>query len=225
MFDEMLKLAAFGESVPGNGDACSRVETVRDADACHLPTVPSASAEASSAPSGLNVTRREAGLVGTAGGTTRLVLATVGPGTLPDKATWYLATTCPAPAARARPHPAASLAEVVRIYGIRHWTRCWSTARSACAGPLGSLIRRQPPRRRHQAPASGAGDREGCPVPRDRPGRRPGRGRPGPCAWLAPWIALQRRRAAWSKTPPARQLQALISSVASGCGLYLCIPN
>ena len=32
--------------------------------------------------------------------------------------------TCPAPAARARqaaPHPAADLAEIARIYGIRHW--------------------------------------------------------------------------------------------------------
>ena len=36
--------------------------------------------------------------------------------------TW--SPTCPAPAARARPdspHPAAGLAEIVRIYGIRHW--------------------------------------------------------------------------------------------------------
>jgi len=35
-------------------------------------------------------------------GFTRLVVATADPGTLPDKATWYLARTCPGPAARAR---------------------------------------------------------------------------------------------------------------------------
>jgi hypothetical protein len=58
-------------------------------------------------------------------GLTRLVAATADPGTLPDKATWYLATNLPRPGGprqAASPHPAASLAEVVRIYGIRHWT-------------------------------------------------------------------------------------------------------
>jgi hypothetical protein len=58
-------------------------------------------------------------------GTTRLVVATADPGTLPDKATWYLATNLPRPGGpreAGSPHPAASLEEVVRIYGIRHWT-------------------------------------------------------------------------------------------------------
>ena len=36
-----------------------------------------------------------------------------------------------------------------------------------------------------------------------------------------PWIALQRWWAAWSKAPPPPPLQALISSVAAGCGLHL----
>jgi hypothetical protein len=47
------------------------------------------------------------------------------PGTLPDKATWYLATNLPRPGGPRQaesPHPAASLAEIVRIYSIRHWT-------------------------------------------------------------------------------------------------------
>jgi hypothetical protein len=58
-------------------------------------------------------------------GTTRLVVATADPGTLPEKATWYLATNLPRPGGPREdgsPHPAASLAEIVRIYGIRHWT-------------------------------------------------------------------------------------------------------
>jgi hypothetical protein len=57
-------------------------------------------------------------------GTTRLVVATADPGTLPDKATWYLATNLPRPGGPRQdssPHPPADLAEIVRIYGIRHW--------------------------------------------------------------------------------------------------------
>jgi hypothetical protein len=57
-------------------------------------------------------------------GTTRLVVATADPATLPAKATWYLATNLPRPGGpreAASPHPAAGLAEIVRIYGIRNW--------------------------------------------------------------------------------------------------------
>ncbi len=76
------------------------------------------------------------------------------PGTLPDKATWYLATNLPRPGGpreAASPHPAAGLAEMVRIYGIRHWNEQgykqvkdelgWATSRSA---PIPAI-------RRHQA--------------------------------------------------------------------------
>ena len=44
-------------------------------------------------------------------------------------------------------------------------------------------------------------------------------------AWLSPWTVLQRWWAAWSKAPPPPQLQALMDSVAAGCGLHLYIPN
>jgi SRSO17 transposase len=57
-------------------------------------------------------------------GVRRLVVATADPGTLPDRATWYLVTNLPRPGgphAAGSPHPAAPLAEVVRIYGIRIW--------------------------------------------------------------------------------------------------------
>ncbi len=57
-------------------------------------------------------------------GFTRLVVATADPGTLPEKATWYLATNLPRPGSpreAASVHPPADLAEVTRIYGIRHW--------------------------------------------------------------------------------------------------------
>src|SRR6266550_4001143 len=54
----------------------------------------------------------------------RLVVATADPGTLPAKATWYLVTNLPRPGGPREadsPHPAAGLAEITRIYGIRHW--------------------------------------------------------------------------------------------------------
>jgi len=57
-------------------------------------------------------------------GARRLVVATADPAILPEKATWYLVTNLPRPGSPRQagsPHPAASLAEVVRIYGIRHW--------------------------------------------------------------------------------------------------------
>src|SRR5205809_2268905 len=57
-------------------------------------------------------------------GVRRLVVATADPGTLPDKATWYLVTNLPRPGGPREPdspHPAAGLAEIVRIYAIRNW--------------------------------------------------------------------------------------------------------
>ncbi|MEU6798671.1 hypothetical protein ABZ907_43840 [Nonomuraea wenchangensis] len=54
--------------------------------------------------------------------------ATTDPATLPDKATWYLATNLPRPGGPHdpagggdSPHPPAGLAEIVRLYGLRHW--------------------------------------------------------------------------------------------------------
>jgi DDE superfamily endonuclease len=57
-------------------------------------------------------------------GIRRLVVATADPGTLPDKATWYLVTNLPRPGGPREadsPYPAASLAEITRIYAIRNW--------------------------------------------------------------------------------------------------------
>jgi hypothetical protein len=54
----------------------------------------------------------------------RLVVATADPATLPDKATWYLVTNLPRPGGPREAdsdHPAASLAEIVRLYAIRNW--------------------------------------------------------------------------------------------------------
>jgi hypothetical protein len=57
-------------------------------------------------------------------GARRLVVATTGPATLPGKATWYLVTNLPRPGSPREedgPWPAAGLAGIVRIYGLRHW--------------------------------------------------------------------------------------------------------
>ncbi len=57
-------------------------------------------------------------------GARRLVVATADPGTLPDKATWYLVTNLPrrgGPREADSLHPAAGLAEIVRLYAIRNW--------------------------------------------------------------------------------------------------------
>jgi hypothetical protein len=57
-------------------------------------------------------------------GARRLVVATADPATLPAKASWYLVTSLPRPGGPREAgslHPAAPLAEIVRIYGIRNW--------------------------------------------------------------------------------------------------------
>jgi SRSO17 transposase len=54
----------------------------------------------------------------------RLVIVTTNPIALPDDTTWYLVTNLPAPATRRARHSAlsvATLAEVVRLYGLRVW--------------------------------------------------------------------------------------------------------
>jgi len=75
-------------------------------------------------------------------GVRRLVVATADPATLPDKATWYLVTNLPRPDGPQEadsPHPAASLAEVVRIYGLRNWAEQSYKQVNACALHCGSV--------------------------------------------------------------------------------------
>ncbi len=53
----------------------------------------------------------------------RAIVATTDPATLPDLSTWYLRTNLPAPDSLPTddPRPLADLAEIVRLYGLRHW--------------------------------------------------------------------------------------------------------
>jgi hypothetical protein len=53
-----------------------------------------------------------------------VVVATTDPRTLPTLCTWYLVTNLPAPGSARAPDstfPAADLAEIVRLYGLRMW--------------------------------------------------------------------------------------------------------
>ena len=52
------------------------------------------------------------------------MVATADPATPPAKTSWYLVTNLPRPGGPREadsPHSVGGLAEIVRIYGIRHW--------------------------------------------------------------------------------------------------------
>ena len=146
------------------------------------------------------------------------------------------------------PHPAASLAEVLRIYGLRNWVEQSYKQVKDELGWADFQVRSDLAIRRHQAlvncafsfcwdawfadhpapsqpaapqPGPGCGERGQPPHRR----RHPGRGR---CARSAPGSPPGSRCGAGGPPSPKRPpppLQALISSVAAGYGLHLYIPN
>jgi DDE superfamily endonuclease len=87
-------------------------------------------------------------------GARRLVVATADPAALPAKATWYLVTNLPRPGGPREPdspHPAASLAEIVRIYAIRNWIeQCYRQVKDQL-GWADFQVRSDVAIRRHQA--------------------------------------------------------------------------
>jgi len=127
-------------------------------------------------------------------GTTRLVVATAGPAALPDKATWYLATDLPRPGGpreKDSPWPAAPLAGVVRIYGLRHWVeQSYKQVNKDEPGWAGFQVRSPIAIRRHQVLVNCAFSfcwdtwLTSPPPPGPAPGRRPERGHrhPAPAA-------------------------------------------
>jgi hypothetical protein len=186
-------------------------------------------------------------------GARRLVAVTADPATLPDKATWYLVTSLPRPGgprAAASIHPPAGLAEVVRIYGIRHWAGQGYKQVKDELGWADFQVRSDVAIRRHQVlvtcafsfcwaawfagnPPQGAAALRPDPAA-ERGGTRAAVLPPAPSwpralravrAWLSPTIALQRWWPSWSKAPPPRPLQALMTSLQAGCGLHLYIRN
>lgn len=70
----------------------------------------------------------------------RVVVATTDPVTLPDLSTWYLITNLPAPGSPCAPDSefaAASVEEVVRLYGLRMWVARELQASETCSGVVG----------------------------------------------------------------------------------------
>ncbi len=82
-------------------------------------------------------------------GARRLVVATADPATLPGKATWYLVTNLARPGGPREedsPWPAASLAEITRIYGLRHWVeQSYKQVKDELGRLPGPLRHRDPP--------------------------------------------------------------------------------
>ena len=161
-------------------------------------------------------------------GARRLVVATADPATLPGKATWYLVTNLPRPGgpARARQpqHPAAALAEIVRLYAIRNWIEQSYKQVKDELGWADFQVRSDLAIRRHQAlvncafsfcwdawfadqpdpsqpaaPQPGPGRREGGQPQHRR--RHPGRGR---CAQSAPGSPRGSRCSAGGPPGPKR---------------------
>jgi len=144
-------------------------------------------------------------------GARRLLVATAGPVILPAKATWYLVTSLPRPAGPREadsPHPAAGLAEIVRIYGIRH--RIEQSCKQV-KDPLGWAdfqVRSDIAIRRHQALVNcafsfcwAAWFADHPPQDAAAPRPAPGRGERGPHAGLPPpvpaWPRALRAVRAW----------------------------
>jgi hypothetical protein len=83
----------------------------------------------------------------------RAIVATTDPATLPEHTTWYLTTNLPAPgSARAGEEgalPAADLAEIVRLYGLRNWVEQSYKQTRHALGWSDYQVRSDPAIRRH----------------------------------------------------------------------------
>ena len=173
----------------------------------------------------------------------RLVIATPDPATLPEAATWYLETTLPL--------GEADPAEVVRLYGLRHWVeqaykqvktslgwsqyqvradrsmrRHWALVQCAFAFCWWAETRTPPSDRRADdaaAPRTSGGEKAAPPP--DPPWPRPWRCWPRALrqvrAWLEPAWFLWRCWRAWSDQPPPPVLQALLDWLRAGHPLSL----
>src|SRR5205809_479137 len=129
----------------------------------------------------------------------------------PRRATWYLVTNLPRPGGpreAASPHPAAGLAEIVRIYGIRHWIEQSYKQVKDQLGWADFQVRSDTAIRRHQALVNCAFSfcwdawfhdhptPPGPVTPRTAPGRgERGRTRRATAAILAPGITRDTRLA------------------------------
>ena len=179
-------------------------------------------------------------------GARRLVVVTADPATLPGKATWYLVTNLARPGGPREEDslwPAASLAEITRIYGLRHWVEQSYKQVKDELGWADFQVRSDIAIRRHQVlvncafcfcwpwltsqpppgPPPAGPQRGGTP----RQPQQPRTCQPIPPApswphalravrsWLTPAITLTRWWQAWSKAPPPAELQHLLDTVSA----------
>jgi hypothetical protein len=183
----------------------------------------------------------------------RRLVATADPAILPGKATWYLVTNLPRPGGTREadsPHPAAGLAEIVRIYGIRYWIEQSYKQVKDELGWADFQVRSDIAIRRHQALVNCAFSfcwdawfadhppQQDPAAPRPEPDRGEGAARrlTSAGAVVAAGAARDTRLAHALDRPaalvagmvgqaPPPQLQALMNPVAAGCGVHLYIPN
>ena len=175
------------------------------------------------------------------------LVVTPDPERLPDLATWYLTTNLPAPGSEREVVESdlapASVAEVVRLYGLRMWVeqsykqvkdalrwsdyqvrsdlairRHWQfvcLAFSFCWWAYGRLPIEEMTEPENDVPTESAG----------RGKRKPRVSWPEALrsvrAWLEAWVILWRYWRAYSNLPPPPQLKALLERVFWGRGLYL----
>jgi hypothetical protein len=171
----------------------------------------------------------------------RAVVVTTDPLTLPELTTWYLVTNLPAPGsprAATSPLAAASLVELVRLYGLRTWVEQSYKQIKHTLGWAQYQVRSDTAIRRHWALVccaftfcwwQASQDQEAAsPLlsdlvtqptapqekKRDEPTARPNLSWPRALrqvrAWLEPYLMLKRYWHAFSPLPPPRPLQHLL---------------
>src|SRR5215210_2226566 len=165
----------------------------------------------------------------------RALVVTTDPERLPDLATWYLTTNLPAPGSERENEGAlasASVAEVVRLYGLRMWVEQSYKQVKHVLGWSAYQVRSDVAIRRHwqlvccafsfcwwaygRSPTEEPHEPEAV-LPTDAAGREKRRASvPWPEAlravrgWLEPWVMLWRYWRAFSRTAPPPELRALL---------------
>jgi hypothetical protein len=181
----------------------------------------------------------------------RALVATTDPKRLPRLGTWYLTTNLPAPSDRSEQETKsdlapASLAEVVRLFGLRMWVEQSYKQIKHALGWSQYQVRSDLAIRRHwqlvclafsfcwwaygRLPASleeqAEGTQEDLPAESVEGGKRRPQGS-WPEAlravrgWLEPYVMLWRYWRAFTDLPPPKELKALLERTFSGEGLYL----
>ena len=187
-----------------------------------------------------------------------VVVVSTDPSRLPANSSWYLTTNLPAPGSfheKESPLAAASLEEIVRLYGLRMWVE---QSYKHLKGELGFSdfqVRSDSAIRRHWllifcafsfcwwayirqhyevAPIDALAQTQ--PVPQEAGGKekepeKERRPLSWPLAlrqvqsWLNPWVMLWRFWRAWSDRPPPPQLRAVLDAVGGGHPLNVYVPT